>query len=98
MAAFIRFGSTCFSEHFKVAAAFFIKQPCYFFSRYIFFKESPKETRTFILTLMMKENSIFAFHHVFMVIFYADTLERLFFTLFRGEELHLLHPSISEDI
>ena len=79
MAAFIRFGSTCFSEHLKVAAAFFIKQPCYFFSRKIF-KESVKKTSTFILIYTIKENSVIAFHHVFMVTFYAYTLQKLFFT------------------
>ena len=36
MAVFIRFGSTCFSKHLRVAAAFFIKQPCYFFSQKFF--------------------------------------------------------------
>ena len=45
-----------------------------------FFKESPKETRTIILTFMMKKNSIIAFHHVFMITFYVDTLQKLFFT------------------
>ena len=79
MAAFIRFGSICFSGHFKVAAAFFIKQPCYFFLEKILFKESPQKTRTFILTFNMKENSIIAFH-VFMVTFYAYTLQKPFFT------------------
>ena len=79
MAFFIRFGSICFSEHFKVAAAFFIKQPCYFFSRKIF-KESGKKTRTFILICTIKENSIIAFYHVFMVAVYAYTLQLLFFT------------------
>ena len=50
MAIFIRFGSTCFSKHLRVAAAFFIKQPCYFFLKNFLFKESAKQSRTFILT------------------------------------------------
>ena len=42
MAAFIRFGSTCFLEHLKVA--FFIKQPCYFFSwNFFYLKNHPKK-------------------------------------------------------
>ena len=80
MADFIRFGSTCFSEHFKEDAVFLIKQPYYFFLEIFLFKESPKKTRTLILTSMMKENVIIFFHHVFMVTFYADTLQKLFFT------------------
>ena len=79
MAAFICFGRTCFSEHLKVTTAFFIKQSYYLFFLEIFlFKELPKKTRTFILTSMIKENSIIAFHHVFMVTFYAGTLQKLF--------------------
>ena len=80
MAAFIRFGSTCFLEHLRVAAAFFIKQPCYFFILEIFlFKESPRETRTFIFTSMMKENPIIAFHHVFMVSFTPTLFKNIFY-------------------
>ena len=41
MAAFISFESTCFSEHLKVAAAFFIKQAGYFFFFYL--KNHPKK-------------------------------------------------------
>ena len=80
MAAFIRFGSTCFSEHLKVAAAFFIKTPCNFFLKKFLFEESLRKARTFILASMMKENSIIVFHHVFMVTFYVDALQKLFFT------------------
>ena len=42
MAAYIRFRSTCFSEHLKVDALF-IKQPNYFFSQYFYFKNCPKK-------------------------------------------------------
>ena len=80
MAAFKRFGSACFSEHLKVAAAFFIKQLYYFLPRNIFIQRITQKTRTFILISMMNENSIIAFRHVFMVTFYADTLQKLFFT------------------
>ena len=59
MAAFIRFRSTCFSEHLKVDALF-MKQPRYFFLGAFLFKN----TCTFILTSMVRENSIVAFHHV----------------------------------
>ena len=38
---FLRFRSTCFSEHLKVDD-FFIKQPCYFFSEYFQLKNHPK--------------------------------------------------------
>ena len=69
MAAFMGFGSTCFSERLKVAAASFIKQPCYFFPEKFLFKESPKKARTFILTSMMKENSIIAFIMLSWIIF-----------------------------
>ena len=66
-----------------MAAAFFIKQPRYFFLEIFLFKESPKKIRTFILTSMMNKNSIITFH-VFMVTFYVGT-QKLF-------------PSISENI
>ena len=79
MAAFIRFRSTCFSEHLKVDALF-IKQPSYFLLRIFLFKESPKKTHTFILTSMRRGNFIIAFHHVFIITFYAVTLQKLFFT------------------
>ena len=79
MAAFILFRNNCFSEHLKVDA-FFIKQPFYFFLGMFVFKKSPKKTRTFILTSMMRGNSIIAFHHVFMLTFYAATLQKIFFT------------------
>ena len=42
MPAFIRFSSTCLSEHHKVDA-FFIKQPNYFVLGIFLFKESPKK-------------------------------------------------------
>ena len=51
-----------------------------FFLGIFLFKESPKKTRTFILTSMMRRNSVIAFHHVFMITFYAVTLQALFFT------------------
>ena len=73
------FISTCFSEHLKVDAVF-IKQPNYFFLGVFLFKASPKKVRTFILTSMTRGNSIIAFHHVFMITFYAVTLQKLFFT------------------
>ena len=63
-----------------MTAAFFIKQPCYFFLEIFLFKESPKETSTLILTSMMKKNPIIAFNHAFIVTFYADTRQKLFFT------------------
>ena len=77
LTAFIRFRSTSFSEHLKVAAAFFIKQPCNFFLEKFLFKESSKRARSFILTSMMKENSSIVFHHVFLITFHADTLQNL---------------------
>ena len=79
MAVFINLRSTFFSEHLKVDALF-IKQPCYFLLGIFLFKESPKETHTFILTSMRRGNSIIAFHHVFIITFYAATLQKLFFT------------------
>ena len=48
MAAFIRFRSTCFSEHLKVDALF-IKQPNYFFLGIFLLQKSPQKTHTFIL-------------------------------------------------
>ena len=77
LTAFIRFPSTSFSEHFKMAAAFFIVQPYSFFLKKFLFKESSKRARSFILTSKVKENSSIAFHHVFMITFYADTLQNL---------------------
>ena len=79
MAAFIRSRSTCFSEHLKVDA-FFTKQLCYFFLGMFLVKESRRKTRTFIPTFMMRGNSIIAFHHVFIVNFYAVTFQKLLFT------------------
>ena len=49
-----------------MAAAFFIKQPRYFFLEIFLFKESPKKIRTFILTSMMNKNSIITFHGYFL--------------------------------
>ena len=60
-AAFMRFRSTCFSEHLKVDALL-IKQPNYFILGIFLFKELPKKTRTFIPTSMMTGSSIIAFH------------------------------------
>ena len=77
LTAFIRFPSTSFSEHFKMAAAFFIVQRYSFFLKKFLFKESSKRARSFILTSKVKENSSIAFHHVFMITFYADTLPKL---------------------
>ena len=68
MAAFMHFRSTCFSEHPKVDPL--LSNWAIFFSEY--FKESPKKTHTFILTSMMRGNSIISF--------YAATLQKLFFT------------------
>ena len=65
MAAFIRFRSTCFSEHLKVDALF-IKQPSYFLLGIFLFKKYPQKTRSFILTSMRRGNSIIAFHHYFL--------------------------------
>ena len=81
MAAFIRFRSTCFSEHLKVDA-FFIKQPCYFFLGIFLIKESPKKAHTFILNSMMRDISIIVSHHVFIIFFffYAVTHQKLLFT------------------
>ena len=108
LTAFIRFRSTSFSEHLKVAAAFFIKQPCNFFLEKFLFKESSKRARSFILTSMMKENSSIAFHHVFLITFYADTLQNLSLlmslkilislTLSQGEESYLPPPFILGNI
>ena len=77
MAVFINLRSTCFSKHLKVDALF-IKQRCYFLLGIFLFKESPKETHTFILTSIRTGNSIIAFHHVFIITFYAVTLQKLF--------------------
>ena len=74
MAAFIPFRSICFSEHLKVDALF-IKQ--LIFLGILLFKA--QKTRTFILTSMMRGNSIIAFHHVFMITFYDVTLQKIFF-------------------
>ena len=73
MAAFIRSRSTCFSEYLKVDALF-IKQPNYFFLGIFLLQKSPQKTHTFILT------SINAFHHAFVITFYAVALQKLFFT------------------
>ena len=71
MAAFIRFESTCFSEHLKVAVAFFINQQCYFFLEIFSFKESPKETRTY--SHFHDERK---FHHCFSSCFHRYFLRR----------------------
>ena len=78
MAVFIRFRSTSFSEHLRVDA-FFIKQASYFLLGIFLFKESSKKTHTFVLTSMRRGNSIIDFH-VFIITFYAVTLQKLFFT------------------
>ena len=78
MVAFIRFRSTCFSEHLKVDALF-IKYLSYFLLGIFLFNESPKKTRTFIPFSMVRGNSIITFH-VFMIALYVVTLEKLFFT------------------
>ena len=49
-----------------------------FFLGIFLFKESSGKTRTFILTFMIRRNSTTAFHHVFMITFYALTLQKLF--------------------
>ena len=79
LAAFIRSKSTCFSKHTKVDALF-IKQTSYFLLVIFLFKELPKKKHTFILTSMERGNSIIAFHHIFIITFYAVTLQKLFFT------------------
>ena len=91
MAAFICFGSTCFSEHLKVATASFIKQPYYFFLEIFLFKESPKETRTIILTSMMKENSII-FFIMFSWLLFMPTLFKNFSLPIKLKYFHFFNP------
>ena len=58
--------------------ALFIKQPSYFLLGIFLFKESSKKyTPSFSLP---RGNSIIDFHHVFIITFYAVTLQKLFFT------------------
>ena len=47
------------------------------FSLKYFYLKKHRKTRTFIVTSMMRENSIMAFHHVFLITFYAVTLQAL---------------------
>ena len=95
--AFIRFRSTSFSEHLKVAAAFFIKQPSNFFLKKFLFKESSKRARSFILTSMMKENSSIVFHHVFFL-YWWNLKILISLTLSHGEESYLPPPFILANI
>ena len=65
MATFIRFRSTCFSEHLNVDDLF-IKQPSYFLLGIFLFKESPKKN-TYLHSHFHEER---AFHHCFSSCFY----------------------------
>ena len=101
MAAFIRFGSICFSEHFKVAAALFIKQTSilFFFSKYFYLKNHPKS-----MYLRSHFHDKRTFHHCFPSCFHGYFLRQqssktflywqnskilISLTLFRGQELYL---------
>ena len=55
--------------------ALFIKQPRSVFLGMFLFKELPQKKHTFILTSMKRGNSIIAFHHVFIITFYAVSLQ-----------------------
>ena len=79
MAAFILLESTCFLDNSKWMLLFSLSNRAIFFLG-IFLFLSLQKTRTFILTFMMRGNSIIAFHYVFMITFYAVTLQKLFFT------------------
>ena len=104
MAAFIRFGSICFSEHFKVAAALFIKQTSilFFFSKYFYLKNHPKS-----MYLRSHFHDKRTFHHCFPSCFHGYFLRQqssktflywqnskilISLTLFREEELYLPPP------
>ena len=65
-------------EHLKLDAL--LSNRAVFLLGIFLFKESPKKTRTFILTSMMRGNSIIAFHHVFIITFNVVTLQKLFLT------------------
>ena len=79
MAAFILLESTCFLDNSKWMLLFSLSNRAIFFLG-IFLFSSLQKTRTFILTSMMRGNSIIAFYYVFMITFYAVTLQKLFFT------------------
>ena len=79
MAAFILLESTCFLDNSKWMLLFSLSNRAIFFLG-IFLFLSLQKTRTFILTSMMRGNSIIAFYYVFMITFYAVTLQKLFFT------------------
>ena len=79
MAAFILLENTCFLDISKWMLLFSLSNRAIFFLG-IFLFLSLQKTRTFILTFMMRGNSIIAFHYVFMITFYAVTLQKLFFT------------------
>ena len=79
MAAFILLENTCFLDTSKWMLLFSLSNRAIFFLG-IFLFLSLQKTRTFILTFMMRGNSIIAFHYVFMITFYAVTLQKLFFT------------------
>ena len=58
-----------------------------FFLETFLFREPPKKTSAFSLTSMMTENSSITFHHVFMVTFYVDTLQKLLSHIYLGKYL-----------
>ena len=59
-----------------------------FFSEYFYLKNHQKKTRTFILTSMMRGNSIIAFHLVFIITFYAVNLQKLFLLILISLKRH----------
>ena len=63
----------------KLLLIFSLSNRAIFFSENFPLKNLLKK-HTFILTSMMTENSVMAFHHVFMITFYAFTLQKLFST------------------
>ena len=65
IATFIRFRSTCFSEHLNVDALF-IKQPSFFLLGIFLFKDSPKKN-TYLHSDFHEERG---FHHCFSSCFY----------------------------
>ena len=80
MAAFILLESTCFLDTSKWMLLFSLSNRAIFFLGIFLFLSLQKTRTFFILTSMMRGDSIIAFHYVLMITFYAVTLQKLFFT------------------
>ena len=93
MAAFIRFRSTCFSEHLKVDALF-IKQPNYFFSQYFYFKNCPKKY-VLSFTLPWGEGIPSLLFIMFSSLLFAPTLFKNFSLLAKSKDFDFFKATLS---